>query len=173
MLRLLEEKIAEFETHGTTVTSGVTLPTDLYKILSIQYTNSSNVYIAQKITKKEFDEYRLAFLPIVSIEKPVYTQSSSGIKLYTTLTKSSATNVTADVTIDYIRKPVDAAWGYNIIVGQALYDASNSTDFELHPSEETSLVNEILELAGILMEKPQLVAIADREEDKKIQQQKI
>ena len=37
-----------------------------------------------------------------------------------------------------------------------LYLIAQATDFELHDSEETSLVNRILELAGILLQKPDL-----------------
>jgi hypothetical protein len=74
--------------------------------------------------------------------------------------------------VTYIGKPTSPSWAYNVVAGQALYNSTNSIDFELHVSEETSLVNEILELAGIMMEKPNLVALADREEDKKIQQEK-
>jgi len=175
MLVLLEEKIAEFETHAAGVTSGTTLPTDLYKIIDIYHETSLDRtrYSVQKISKKDYVEYKTMHLPIVTEARPVYIQDSVGISVYISLSGNDETKLSSGVFVDYIRKPADAVWGYNVVVGQALYDASNSTDFELHPSEETSLVNEILELAGILMEKPQLVAITGREEDKKIQQQKI
>ncbi len=173
MLSMLAEKIAEFEVHGTSVGSGTTLPADLYKIMDLYYTDaSSNVYPLQRITKKEFSQYRLSKLPIISGTKPVYIQNSTGVVCYSALTKSTSTAITSGVAIDYIKKPANAVWGYNVIVGQALYNSSTSTDFELHPSEETSLVNEILELAGIMMEKPNLVNIANAEEDKKNQQEK-
>jgi len=173
MLSLLAEKIAEFEVHGVSVTSGTTLPTDLYKIMDLYYGDGSgNIYPLQRITRKEMFEYRLSKLPIVSGTKPVYVQDSSGVICYSALNKSASTAITSEVEINYIKKPANAVWGYNVIVGQALYDSSTSTDFELHPSEETSLVNEILELAGIMMEKPGLINIANAEEDKKVQQEK-
>ena len=173
MLSLLAEKIAEFEVHGVSVTSGTTLPADLYKIMDLYYGDGSgNVYPLQRITRKEMFEYRLSKLPIVSGTKPVYVQDSSGVICYSALNKSASTAITSEVEINYIKKPANAVWGYNVIVGQALYDSSTSTDFELHPSEETSLVNEILELAGLMMEKPGLINIANAEEDKKVQQEK-
>ena len=173
MLSMLAEKIAEFEVHGTSVGSGTTLPADLYKIMDLYYTDADgNDYPLQRITKKEFSQYRLSKLPIISSTKPVYIQKSTGVVCYSALTKSTSTAITSGVDIDYIKKPANAVWGYNVIVGQALYNSSTSIDFELHPSEETSLVNEILELAGIMMEKPSLVNIANAEEDKKVQQEK-
>ena len=47
-----------------------------------------------------------------------------------------------------------------------------STNFELHQSEETKLVIKILELAGIVINKPGLVTIASQKEANKTQQEK-
>ena len=40
-----------------------------------------------------------------------------------------------------------------VINKKALYNANTSTNFQLHDSEEDSLVNRILELSGIVMNK--------------------
>jgi len=53
-----------------------------------------------------------------------------------------------------------------------LYDSNNSTNFELHESEEVNLVNRILVLAGIMMKDPSLYQVAATEEVKDIQQEK-
>jgi hypothetical protein len=45
-----------------------------------------------------------------------------------------------------------------------MYNSSASTDFELHASEESELVYKILELAGIILNKPGLVQLADKEQ---------
>ncbi len=175
MLHVLEEKIAEFETHGGTVTSGVTLPTDLYRISSIYYTDgSSNIYPAQKITKKEMHEYRLSPLPLVTAARPVFVQKSTGVDVYSAISKTSATAITSNVAVNYIRKPATAKWGYNVVLGNALHNSSASytTDFELHASEETNLVNRILQLAGIMMKDPNLYQTAATEEVKDTQQEK-
>jgi hypothetical protein len=57
-------------------------------------------------------------------------------------------------------------------VDKALYNASKSKDFELHSAEETKLVIKILELAGIVINKPGLVSIAAQKEASKLQQEK-
>ena len=41
-----------------------------------------------------------------------------------------------------------------------LHDSTNTVNFELHPSEEEQLVFKILQLSGILLNKPGLVNIA-------------
>ena len=63
-------------------------------------------------------------------------------------------------------------WGYDVIAEKALYNASRSYNFELHGSEEPELVVKILELAGITLNKPGIVQIADQEDTKTIQQEK-
>jgi len=74
---------------------------------------------------------------------------------------------------EVIRRPNRAEWGYNVVAEKALYNASSSTDFELHESEENNLVMRILGLAGIVINKPELVAISAQTDSKDIQQQKM
>ena len=76
------------------------------------------------------------------------------------------------ITYTYIRKPKDANWGYTVVNEQAQYNASVSTDFELHPSEVNNLVIKILALAGIMIKNPTLYQVASQEEIKDIQQEK-
>ena len=44
-----------------------------------------------------------------------------------------------------------------------MYNASSSENFELHSSEETTLVTGILGLAGIIMQKPDLAGIGQQQ----------
>ena len=60
--------------------------------------------------------------------------------------------------LDYYKKPTKPKWTYVIAGGKALYnpDASDSQNFSLHPSEEEPLVMRILELCGVIIERPEL-----------------
>ena len=80
-----------------------------------------------------------------------------------------------EVTVNYIRKPLEPNWTYTIVNEQALYNgsASGKQDFELHPSDEEDLVYKILELSGIIMNKPGLVQLADKEESQGVQNEKM
>ena len=73
---------------------------------------------------------------------------------------------------DYIRRPTTPNWGYTEINGAALYNSANSTDFELHESEESALVVKILLLAGITLKDNNVIQIGAAEEGKIIQSQK-
>ena len=77
------------------------------------------------------------------------------------------------VSCNYIRRPNKVKWGYYEVNGTALYNSSESDDFELHESEEVNLVFKILKLAGISIEDPQLYNIAGREDMLNIQQEKM
>ena len=71
------------------------------------------------------------------------------------------------ISCDYIKKPADPKWTYVVVGGKALYNGSDAglQDFELHASEESTLVNKILELAGIVINKPGLSEVVLRNEE--------
>ena len=84
----------------------------------------------------------------------------------------SLTFASDDIKCNYIRRPINAAWGYTSVNSTALYNSGLSIDFELHDSEETNLVIKILALAGIALKDPSMYQIATSEENRSIQQEK-
>ena len=64
-----------------------------------------------------------------------------------------------------------ASWGYVVINEKAMYDPTNSTDFELHASEETELVYKILKYAGVSMQRQDIVQVGQSMEAITKQQQ--
>ena len=68
---------------------------------------------------------------------------------------------------DYVRKLSSfdqPKWAYVVANNKALYNSSLAKPFVLHESEESSLVNRILELAGIAIDKVPLADMALRNE---------
>ena len=72
----------------------------------------------------------------------------------------SSTPIATGISVECFRVPTQANWGYVVVNEKALYNANVAVDFELHKSEEDTLVNNILELAGIIINKPGLVQLA-------------
>ena len=68
------------------------------------------------------------------------------------------------VLYDYIKRPSIPKWGYTVVGERALYNSGATTGFELHSSEESTLTNKILELAGIVLNKPGLSEVILRNE---------
>lgn len=162
MLDILEEKISLFETNGT-VTSGTDLPADLYRLGSVMY----NGIEAEHVTQKDWIYLKSSPLSQPSNDFPIYIRNTAGIKVYA---DSLTVNKTSDVTCNYVKTPTSASWAYDSTTG--LYDSGNSTNFELHESEETELVVKILAMAGIILKDPGLYQIGSTEDARNVQQEK-
>jgi hypothetical protein len=171
MLNILNEKISIFEAEGT-VTSGTTLPTDLYRLgtIKVQYTDpitsASKIAEAERVNKNEYLYITQSPLATPTVSRPVYIRDENGVRVY------GATQLTTGVTCNYIKVPTDVEWNYTMVLGVPQYNASTSTNFQLHESEEPELVEKILELSGLLLKDPGVYQIANQEELERIQQEK-
>ena len=177
MLNILEEKIQIFEQTDTLAygTSSFTLPSGIYRLGSVIYSNittdafgvqSTALIEAELINKKDFLYINLSPLTKPTNTRPIYTYRGDEVQVF------GDAEIDTNVSCNYISKPASVSWAYQMVFGEALYDATNSVDFPLHPSEETNLVLKILELAGILMNDPGLYQIAASEEEKQTQLEK-
>jgi len=71
------------------------------------------------------------------------------------------------IVLHYVRKPIKPNWAYIVVADKPLYNANFAVNFELHESEESTLTNKILELAGIVINKPALSELILRNEGMK------
>ena len=90
------------------------------------------------------------------LEHPAYIRQNNAIQVFHLNSVGGFANIFNDVRCDYIRKPKKVEWDYVVVNEKALYNANGAVDFEVHPSEEARLVLKILELAGIVINKPGL-----------------
>ena len=67
--------------------------------------------------------------------------------------------------------PGIVSWGYVIVNEEAVYNPATSNNFALHASERADVVVNILKLAGISIEDPQLYQAAASEEQQNLQQE--
>ena len=179
MLNILNEKINIFETSAVPGRVGLyfTFPPDLYRLGTVVYKNettnsfgvtSTEAIEAERINANEFLYINSSPLTKPQNIRPIFVANSNGIRIYGDSEITGNTNVE----IQYIRKPAKVEWKYQTIFGEALYDATYSVNFELHPSDETELVIKILELAGLLVKDLSVYQIANSEEQETIQQEK-
>jgi hypothetical protein len=166
MLNILNEKISIFEAEGT-VTSGTTLPADLYRLGTIKVTaDARRIVEAERVNKNEYIYLDKSPLTRPTDTRPIYIRDENGVRVY------GATQLTTGVTCNYIKVPTDVEWNYTMVLGVPQYNASTSTNFQLHESEEPELVEKILELSGLLLKDPGVYQIANQEELERIQQEK-
>ena len=171
---------------------------DLYRLgeISVYYPAKKYQYpsasVCEQLTPKEFVIREKSKLTKRIEGRPVYVkrdlQGQLRIKIYpypTTVGYVDANGVAvpdgsdiptatkkAGVMADYIRKPKNPNWNYVVVNNKPLYNSTSSVDFELHASEETELVYRILALAGVAIEKPQLIQVAAGLQSAQIQQEK-
>ena len=148
----------------------------MYRIgmVRVDYKSQDRHYGASKITLKDLEVYAGSPLTAFHQQSPIWTQYNSNIKVYPYPKAPNATTgvVTDRVLVSFVFKPEKAFWGFNVIGGNALYDATKSSDFQLHTSEEGDLVIKILALAGISIKDPSVYQLASAEDQKSTQQQK-
>jgi len=160
----LEEKISEFETvNAAQFVSGgtLTLPNNLHRLNTVAYSGIE----LQSLGRKEF--YNIVRSPLTAPTEtyPVYTQDNGYLRILPTTIKGGV------IELAFLRTPVAPKWGFE--VNQNLqfyvYKSTESTNFELHASEQTEVILRILAYAGIIIRDPQIVQAASAQ----VQQQNI
>ena len=160
IIKTLNEKISIFKTDGAlTYASGYfSYPSDMYKLGTLYYRSllGSAIQDSVEIQEVNYDEiidYNKSPLTTPTTSRPLYIRREEGVKVFST------PSITVNVSASYTKKPSKVEWGYVVTNEQALYNASSSNDFELHVSEEITLVMKILGLAGIVIQKQELMAL--------------
>jgi len=176
VLELTNEKLSLFKIRSNTLSfsggSGPNqnvfiLPSNLYSLGTIVYEGFKEV---EPINENELLHYFASPLAEPTLARPVYTKIAAGVKVY-------PGSIQSNITCTYIRKPNPAKWAYVVVPTssgseKAMWDPTNSTNFELHETEETKIVQKILELAGIMTEEQNLYTSIDRENTQKQIQEK-
>lgn len=164
IVKNIKEKINLFKTNATLTKSGDTwkLPDNLYRL--------GTVYYSDYIEVEEVGENELLFLnqsPLAKPDstKPVYTRSGNAIAIY-------PSGITTSIKCSLITSPVRVEWSYVEVDNTPMYDASNSTNFDLHEADETTIVYKILSYAGIIIKQLEIGQIADQKEIVKTQKEK-
>ena len=172
---LIGRKLAPFS-DIVTVTSGHTFPTtvtiggtsrDVYQHGRIFHGARQCQYQGSKEINDFLGSTRHQ---LAAAQDPIWTDSNlSGrdIIVY------NPGEITSGITAEVFGVPKKAEWAYVVVNDVALYNSSVAVNFELHPSEEDTLVIKILELAGIVMNKPGIVDIAAKVNAAEEQMQKI
>lgn len=140
----------------TYVVSQFPLPSDLYLTQTVIYNDSVEVDKAPS----NILNLLTSNMTSPTTAYPVYTQSNNAIKVY-------PTTIVADITLDYLRTPVDPKWTWvGLTDGAPMFNqgASDYQDFELPIADEPKLVVKILQYAGISIREADIAQAAASEE---------
>jgi len=184
-VNMLREKIAPFREinqaiviSGDTGTIGGDNASNVYWLESVY--DMANDIVFEEVTKRQvnyFKDYMSAKGFPLNLEHVVLDGSGGNLEFRSkNVFYRESTNTMFFYPVpssdfepkcDFI-KPVSAfsppKWGYVVADHQPIYNAGGTTDFVVHSSEESSLVNRVLELAGIALEKQPLSDSALRNE---------
>ena len=164
MLELLDEKLSMLKESDTITVSNGFFTVDrneVYRIGSITYDNNTEV---EPVNYNEHKLRNLSALTKPTLSRPVYVNQNNKINIFP--------NTITSIIMSYVKVPATPQWGYVTANNKPLYNSTTSTDFELHPVEESELVYKILTFAGIAIEKPGLTQLAAGLEGAKQQQEK-
>ena len=170
---ILAEKIVPFENFKVAMSavSGneLTLPTStaVHKLGTVFYAAGAYDVEVERVEKNALHYMERTALAAPTDARPVYIRKvRSSIKIFPS--SPSVAYSTSNVTCNYINKPRDVVWGYVVANNKALYDSTLSYNFELQDGEENELVYKILELSGVVLNKPGIVEIAGKEDNELI-----
>ena len=158
-IKNIEQRISIFQGDGTCAFSAgsfnlpvLASPYEFYKLGTVIYKDEKEV---QYIQPNELLEINLSPITKPSLYWPVYTYKNLKIKIYPTTIQSG-------ISCTYIRKPLNPKWNFTATAPgyQYVYTSTGSQDFELHPTEQVSLITRILLYSGIVIKDPQIVQAA-------------
>tara|TARA_R110000822_G_scaffold104048_1_gene230796 strand:- start:819 stop:1565 length:747 start_codon:yes stop_codon:yes gene_type:complete len=171
----VDEKISVFKTFAAAtfvaasgaVPAHFTLPSidaygnnsPLYRLDAVVYTPTIGYPTStQRLNRTEFYNLQKSDLTASSLYSPTYLYEDQKIFISPSIIQSG-------LEVNYVRKPGNIVWGFTVgnVLGQYIYSPNSSLDFELMPSEQTTVILKILFYAGLIIEDPAVVQIASQQ----------
>jgi hypothetical protein len=167
-MAILDEKIQIFKRNETktTVLAASALTTTLSNVNEL----GSVIYLAggavagrevQRI--QEQDVYTVNESPLTKPTTfyPVYTYEANVLTFYPNTIPAGA-----NMRVNYLAYPTDPIWGFDIQanLGNYIYNPLNSTNFQIHQSDQPLLVDKILGYAGVMTRDQLALSLATQKE---------
>tara|TARA_R100001244_G_scaffold60405_1_gene50874 strand:+ start:212 stop:982 length:771 start_codon:yes stop_codon:yes gene_type:complete len=145
--------------------------TPLYKIGEIistyNTTNPQYDSITQLVSRSDYNKITQSKLTSPTNQYPLcYTTQTTTVVAPLTVQQLNikVTPLPNILTINCLFQPTNPSWQFNVgTLGQYVYNATNSTDFELDVSEQTNLIIGILKYAGVIINDPTIIQTAAAE----------
>lgn len=132
---------------------------NLYKLGTVIYNDTVEV---ERVNRNDLLRINMSPLTAPSSSFPIFVFENNKFYVY-------PTTITDNIKASYIKKPTSARWNFTTSNGGYVYNSATSENFQLHATEQTSLITRILLYAGIIIKDPQVVQLAAGQ----IQQEKI
>ena len=174
-IKHIDTKIGIFKTYGTAVYNNITtpnepffyLPSDLHRFGTLIYKGEQEI---QETDHKEYLQLNMSHLTRPTTNYPLYIlqgQYDSNAPAIPPILHDIVyvypSEITTDVTISYVRKPVNVNWGFttNPALNNAyIYDPTTSVNFEIDSTEQVEVILRVLMYAGVVIRDPQIIQAA-------------
>ena len=146
------------------------MPSDYYLINKILYTDGARQNEVERVHQNKITLLNQSMLTAPSKLYPAYTQAGSVVTAF-----PNTINNVGDLTCQYIRFPKDPVWTYITLAGgEPVFNqsAADYQDFELPLDDEPTLINKILQFAGMSIREIQAVQFGQAQEALEDQQEK-
>ena len=137
-------------------------PNNWYHINTVTFEPQPNVFVEVEKSSR-LDVIRLinSNLTAPTETYPVYVMADADANNPNGVIAIAPNSIQTNVAAVYIRYPVDPIWDYiNLTNGEPIYNAAGSVDFEVAEDDEPTLVNKILEKAGLSIREPEVYKTA-------------
>jgi hypothetical protein len=137
-------------------------PDNWYHINTVTFESQPNVFVeVEKSSRLDVTRLINSNLTAPTETYPVYVMANADANNPNGVIAIAPSSIQANVSAVYIRYPVDPVWSYFTLTnGEPMYDPSNSVDFEVAEDDEPTLVNKILEKAGLSIREPEIYKTA-------------
>ena len=169
-MALLDEKISIFKKiENVDLVSSTATPTSQVQELGSVIYNSPAVGVpgreAQRIQQYELFTTNQSPLTQPTSFYPVYIYEGGKITLY----PETVPDGVGVIQLNYLFFPADPKWGFNVDteLGHYIYNSLDSTDFQIHKSDQPLLIDKILSYAGV-MTKDQFVMSLSAQKEQQI-----
>jgi len=136
---------------------------DFYKLGTVVYNDDKEV---QYVQPNELLELNLSTLTKPTEYFPVYKYKDFKIHVF-------PKSITSNISCTYVKKPQNPVWNFETPSAsnnyQYIYNSTTSVNFDLHPSEQTSIVQKILLYSGVIVNDPTIIQVAAQQ----IQQEEV
>ena len=125
---------------------------DFYRLGTVFYKDEKEV---QLIQRNELPYVNSNPLTKPTTTYPVFLYESNRIQVV-------PSTITSDISVSYLRKPMDVRWNFTVPAGQSYYRFSpaGSVNFELAETEQAKIVTRILAYAGLIIKDPSVLQVA-------------
>jgi len=128
-------------------------PKEFYRLGQVLYqTGALPTEEMQRVDRGELYHLLSSNLTKPTTVNPIYTYENNLLTVY-------PADITSGVSVSYIRKPLPPIWAFTS-GQQYVFNATQSYNFELHPSEQVELITRILLYAGVVIQNPEIIQVA-------------